>query len=632
VGDRITRRDFLDGVALAVVAGLSPAKMFAGPRSSASAGAASYPPALTGWRGSTPAAYESAHGLRDGRRYALSDQAVEEKYDLVVVGAGICGLAAAYLYRKERPAARVLVLENHDEFGGHARRNEFTVDGRLLVSYGGSESIQSPKSEWSAEARALLGELKVDVDRFERAFDRSLYPGLGLARGVFFTREAFGTDKLVRGDPMRMICDDIPRERLNGRPLAEFIRDFPLTGPQRAKLLALYTEKRDVLAGRTLEWKEAALGKISYREFVKRYWSLDDACANTFQFRSNDYFGRGIDSVAAGEAIAAGYPGGQGLGFSTEDLASPEMDDPYIYHFPDGNASLARLLVRRLIPGIAPGDSMDDIVTARFDYSKLDQATAPVRLRLGSTVVSLGNRADGKEGRVDLGYVREGRLHRVQASRAIYAGYGAMLPYISSEVSAAQKAALAAQVRAPLVYVKVAVRNWQPWVKRGVHEITNPMGFFSRVKLDYPVNLGNYRCSSRPDEPIVLHLVHVPTAPVGSGLDQRAASRVARAQLHAMTFDDFEEHVRDELTRMLGAGGFDARTDIRAITVNRWGHGYAYSPNSLYESGSTGQRSDTAKAAIGRISIAGSDSAWEAYAHAAIDEAARAVNEAMTTL
>jgi spermidine dehydrogenase len=618
----ITRRDFLDGVAMSVAAGLSPAKLLAQQASAAGGG---YPPALTGWRGSTPAAYEIAHAVRDGRHYSLGNQTVEENYDLVVVGAGIGGLSAAHFFRNQRRNGRVLILENHDEFGGHARRNEFTVDGRLLIGYGGSEAIQSPKSEWSKDALGVLRDLHVDVDRFERAFDRTLYPGLGLSRGVFFTREAFGTDKLVRGDPTRMVADDIPANRMNARPIPAFVADYPVTDKQKAQLVALFTAKRDVLAGKSLQQKQALLEATSYRDFIKRYWGLDDTAANTFQNRSHDFFAIGIDGVPAAEAMSTGYPGFQGLGLPADDALAAAMDDPYIYHFPDGNASIARLLVRRLIPGVAPGSSMDDIVTARFDYSKLDQASSPVRLRLNSTVVSLMNRSDGK---VDVGYVRNGTLHRIQTARVIYAGYGSMLPLICPDVAAAQKKALADQVRAPLVYVKVVVRNWQPWVKQGVHEITNAMGFFSRLKLDYPVSLGDYRFPSRPEEPMVLHLVHVPTAPVGSGLDQRAASRVARAKLYALTFEDLERRVRDELTRMLGDAGFDAAQDIRAITVNRWGHGYAYSGNSLYDVDAEAEIAASQKA-IGHISVAGSDAAWMAYAHAAMDEAHRAVAESL---
>ena len=229
-------------------------------------------------------------------------------------------------------------------------------------------------------------------------------------------------------------------------------------------------------------------------------------------------------------------------------------------------------------------------------------------------------------GQVDIGYVAAGSLHRVHAARAVYAGYGMMLPYMCPDIGAKQREALAAGVKAPLVYVNVAVRNWQPWVKRGVHEITNPMGFFSRLKLDYPVSLGSYKCPTKPDEPMLLHLVHVPTVPF-AGLDQRSEWRAARALLYAMPFAEFEKQVRDELTRMLGADGFNADRDIAAITVNRWGHGYAYGINTLFDEEPDPPVYAVAHKKVGNLAIAGSDAAWSAYAHAAIDEAHRAVGE-----
>jgi spermidine dehydrogenase len=500
-------------------------------------------------------------------------------------------------------------------------RNEFNVDGRLVIGYGGSESIQSPRSLWSPVALGLLHKLGVDPQRFDTAFDRTLYPGPGLSRGLFFARESFGTDTLVRGDPLRMVADDIPPDRMNARAAAAFIADYLLSDEQKRPLQALFTEKRDVLAGKTSEEKRKVLAKISYRDYLKQYWSIDDKAADPFQGRSNDFFAIGIDGVPASDAMDAGYPGFQGLGLAASAQAQAEVDEPYIYHFPDGNAAIARLLVRHLIPGAAPGSSMEDIVSARFDYGRLDRRGAPVRLRLMSTATTLLNH----QGMVDVGYVRAGVLHRVRASQAVYAGYGMVLPYFCPDIGESQKTALSAGLKAPLAYVNVAVRNWEPWVRQGVHEITNPMGLFSRVKLDYPVSLGDYRFPSRPQDPMLLHLVHVPTLRMTPGLDMRTAWRAARAQLYALTFDEFELHIRDELGRMLGGAGFDPAKDIRAITVNRWGHGYSYMPNSLFDEPREPAVNVIARQRNGRIAIAGTDAAWNAYAHAAIDEARRAV-------
>jgi spermidine dehydrogenase len=614
--DRITRRDFLNGVALAVGAGLAPIDLLRAQPGRAQV----YPPGVTGMRGSTDASFAVAHRLRDGEKYSIDGLPIDESVELVVVGAGISGLAAAYFYRRRRPDARILLLDNHDDFGGHARRCEMRVDGRLLLGYGGSEAIQSPGSLWSPTALGVLADLGVDLGKFAQAFDQTLYPGLGLSRGILFVREAFGTDRLVTGDPTSMVDDDIPAGKLNARPVAAFIGDFPLPEDSRRKLVALYSESRDLLPGMSVRQKQELLERISYRDFIKKYWGLDDRAANVFQKRSQDFFGIGIDGVPALYAHGTGYPGFQGLGVPRDPEGEAAKDEPYIYHFPDGNASIARLLVRRLIPAVAPGNTMDDIVMAPFDYSALDVASAKTRLRLSSTVVAIANSSGG---RVAVGYVGERGLRRLQASRVIFAGYHTMLPYLAPELKAAQRQALASAVRAPLVYVKVAVRNWEPWVKAGVHEVTNVMGFYSRIKLDYPVSIGNYRFAHTPQDPIGLHLVHVPT-PMVTGADDRAAYRAGRAALLATPFEEFEDRLSDELTRILGASGFDAGRDIAAISVYRWGHGYAYSGNPLY--GSSGPTKAEYRR-FGHVAIANSDAAGDAYAHAAIDEAHRAVDE-----
>jgi len=617
-GDGISRRDFLNGVALAIGTGLAPIEMLR-----AAAGAAAYPPALSGSRGSTDASSEVAHRLRDGQGFSIAGLPIEDTVDLVVVGAGISGLTAAHEYRRRHRRARILILDNHDDFGGHARRCEFRVDGRLLIGYGGSESIQAPASSWSKQALALLTDLGINVDRLGQAFDRALYPGLGLSRGILFVKESFGADKLVTGDPTRMVADDIPPDRLNAREHAAFINDFPLNAESRKGLIALYTESRDVLAGKSRDEKQEILAITSYRDFLTRFWGLDDPAADVFQKRPHDFFAMGIDGVPALDAASTGYPGFQGLDLPVDPEAVAEFEEPYIYHFPDGNASIARLLVRRLIPAAAPGSTMEDIVTAAFDYAQLDTPRARVRLRLNSTVTTLAN-ATGDS--VDVGYMHDRTLKRVRAQRAIHAGYNMMLPYMMSELPSAQRAALSKGVKAPLVYVKLAVRNWEPWVKAGVHEITNPMGFYSRIKLDYPVSLGAYRFARSPREPIGLHLVHVPT-PGNTGLDQRAAWRAGRTIMLDTPFEQYESHAVDELTRFLGPHGFDARRDIAAISVYRWGHGYAYGFNSLYDAQQDPELAVFGHQPVGRVAIANSDAAGSAYAHAAIEQGLRAVDE-----
>jgi spermidine dehydrogenase len=610
----ITRRDFLNGCALAIAAGLTPADQLA-------AQASRYPPALTGLRGHHDGAFETAHALAlEGRNFAANDTPIEERYDLVVVGGGISGLAAAWFYRRASPRARILVLDNHDDFGGHAKRNEFTLDGRLIIGYGGSESIQSPRALWSRVAKGLLRDLGVEVARFDKAFDQGFYSSLGLSRGLFFSREAFGRDELVTGDASSLSADDETRRKSNAKPVAEFVAGFPVSDASKAQLIALYDAARDPMAGKSVAEKRRLLKATSYRDYLIKFCGCSEEAANCFQGRTLGFYGLGADAVPASEARDLGYPGFAGLKLPAGKAAYKE---PYIYHFPDGNASLARLLVRALVPAAAPGKTMDDVVLARFDYGRLDVPGARVRIRLDSTCVNVRNAGD----KVHLAYVRDGTLHRVEGKHTVLACFHMAIPHIMPELPVPQQDALRQNVKAPLVYTNVLLRNWRPWVKLGVHDISAPMSFHSRVKLDFPVSLGGYRHPRNPAEPIALHLVHVPGAP-NQGLDARAQFRHGRMLLLGMTFADFEDRIRDELDRMLGAGGFSSARDIAAITVNRWSHGYSYVANSLYDPDDYEDAVlKPARQRFGRVAIANSDAGGDAYAHLAIDQAARAVRE-----
>ncbi|MGN6747610.1 MAG: NAD(P)/FAD-dependent oxidoreductase, partial [Xanthobacteraceae bacterium] len=508
-------------------------------------------------------------------------------------------------------------LDNHDDFGGHAKRNEFSSGAHTLIGYGGSQSMQSPKTLWSDVAKGLLRDLGVDVSRFDAAFDRTFYSSLGLSRGVFFDRENFGRDALVAGDAL------VSRGAEGGSALTDFIAAMPIADASKRQLLSLYDRERDPLAGKPAEEKAQILKSTSYRDYLIKICGCSEEVANCFQGRPLGFFGLGCDAVAALDLHSFGYPGFAGLGLAAED--HPEWKEPYIYHFPDGNASLVRLLVRSLVPEAAPGHTMDDIVLAGFDYGALDRAGNAVRIRLQSTVIDVRQRGEA----VSIGYVgaRGGAPHRVTAKHAVLACFHMMIPHLAPDLPAAQREALALNVKTPLVYTNVVVRNWQPWLALKVSDIAAPMSFFSHVTLDFPVDLGGYRHPRDPAEPIVLHLEHVPGAP-NSGLDARAQFHIGQAKLLAMTFADFEARIHDQLDRMLGAGGFVGERDIAAITVNRWPHGYGYVANSLFDPDDYDDRVlKLARQPFGRVAIANSDAGGDAYAHLAINEAARAVQD-----
>ena len=628
---QLARRDFLNGVAVTVGGALlSPRDAF-GLGLDEARGAVRYPPGLTGLRGSHDGSFEVAHALRDGSFWDTAGAPADtgESYDLIVVGAGISGLAAAWYFRKAAgPSARILILDNHDDFGGHARRNEFRVGGRTLIGYGGTFAIDSP-APYSAVANGLLAELGVDVSRWARMFERGLYRGLGMSAAIFFDRETFGVDRLVQAPGG--IAEPGGASPGTGRadPLAAFLADAPLSKSAGSDIGRLFKSPGDHLPGLDDEAKKGRLARMSYADFLLKSAGCHPDVLPLFQARPHSLYGLGIDAVSALDAWGLGLPGFAGM--KLESTAGPGMGldarpgprSPFL-HFPDGNATIARLLVQRLIPRAVPGRGADDVAVARVDYARLDQP-GPARLRLESTVVRA--RQASEAAGVEVDYVRSGRLQRVRARSCVLACWSSVIPLLCPELPEAQREALAYATKVPIVYTNVVLRNWNSFRTLRVSQAHCPGSFHTSVGLDLPVHVGSYRPPRRPEEPIVVQMMRTPCQP---GLPAREQHRAGRQELFTSRFDTFEQNVRGQLTRMLGAGGFDATRDILALTVNRWPHGYAYQYNSLWDPfwiDGGPLPCVAARRPFGRIAIANADAAAYAYTDAAIDQAARAIGE-----
>lgn len=617
----ISRRDFLNGVALSLAAGttLSPLEILA----AAEARGLYYPPALTGLRGSHQGSFEVMHGLAmQGKKFARPDRRSDGVYDLVVVGGGISGLAAAKLFRDRSGArSRILVLDNHDDFGGHARRNEFVTGDCTLLCHGGSQSLEAP-GRYSVQSKQLLQDLGIDPQRFYDYFDRNFFDAQGLRPAIYFSAAVYGRDLTLPN------LVDFAAEEQGIDDVEAVISAYPISAASRAALIRLLVDETDYLAPLTQAQKTERLRGMSYVDFLREHVGATDEVVTIMRDSKKGYWGFGWDALSALEAVRMEMPGTYGLGLDIQMRRAEAVEEPYIFHFPDGNASVARLLVRDLVPGTAPGSTMEDIVLAALDYSLLDKTGNDVRIRLNATAVDVAHTADQKH--VDVCYVLNGEVERVRGRHVILACYNHVIPFICTELPAAQREAIEYPEKTPLAYMSIAIRNWRAFKNLGVSHVYQPNApCMYAFGLDFPVSMGGYRYPSSPDEPTVLHGTFAPTFP-DQGLNQRQQHRAGRARMLQMSFDDFEQGIIAQLDGALRGGGFDSARDIAAITVNRWPHGYAYEYNDLYDPPEYEPRNGphiAARAQLGRISIANSDSSAYAFVDGAIDAAARAAAE-----
>jgi len=591
----ITRRDFINGVSYGLAATVAPIDFL----KANNIDPYKYPPALTGIRGNHPGSFDHAHKLAlAGGNYFEEAIDLGESNDLIVVGGGISGLSAAYFYQ-ERTASNqdILILDNHDDFGGHAKRNEFQVDGREMLTYGGSQSIESP-SYYEEVSKKLMADLGIEFQKFYTAYDFDYFKNRGLTSSFFFNKETYGENKIVRNVPNYRY--DI-NHKSNTKPenIKKVVKEMPISGKSKDEFIRLFLGKTDFFPEMTLEEKFYHLENISYEDYLRNYHKVGDEVVGLFHTMLWSLWGVGTESIPAFGAFSDGLPGFTGLGFTDEDDTSePEneiydiftydetiegfmsknevSDEPYIFHFPDGNATIARLLVRKMIPNAISGSTMEDIVTAKADYSQLDLPDQNTKIRLESTVISAKN----VNGGVEVIYVNQGKLYKVSGKKCILACYNGIIPELCPELPKKQKEALKYNVKVPLVWIQVAMKNWHMFANKGISRAISPNSFFNNMYIDFPVSIGDYQYPQTFDEPVVFLMNHVPTRPY-EGLTNREQHRKGRYDILKLSFQDYEDKIIDHLSAMFGSDFKEE--DLAGITVNRWAHGYSYEYNSLFD-------------------------------------------------
>ena len=601
----ISRRDFLQGaaatLALAAVPGCSrdgtparPAREVGG----------------AGLRGQDMNAMKLGHRVRDAADFESGDDS-GEAYDLVVIGAGIAGLSAAHTYNRGRGGnARVLILDNHEEFGGHARRNTFKWAGGELIAHGGTYALEEVEAAPPA-AQALLREIGVDLDRLRGFRDERLYERLGLSRAVFFDPRQHGGDRPVWLD------------KFYDTPYEQFFARAPISERARRDLIELYTTRTNFLAG--VDDRERSLASMSWEGFIRDVMKLGDDVLPFADLYAADLVGLGCDAVSAqkGFDYGPGFFGMGGTGFRDKGGIIQYAYDPS-FRYPDGNHTVARHLLKKLLPAAIEGeDTMEGVFNGCVRRDQLDRPDSRVRLRLGSAAVRVAHDgpADARRG-VVVDYVQGSgeAVRRVRARGAVVAAWGMVAKHIVPELAAPQLRALADYRYCACLYINVLLRNWRPIADVGAYSMQLPGGYCTWMEVADPLSVGSYRPKYHPDSPTVLSMYKYLYQ---RGLPPTEQMQQARRQIQNKPFAAYEREIRSELNLMFGPWGFDAGRDIMAITINRWGHAYNFFPSAPgvtppYESG---------RHQLGRISFAGADAGGIPWTLSAMDEAHRAAHE-----
>ena len=636
----ITRRDFLSGVALGVAAAsIPPLEAIAeGSAVSQSLGQDYYPPTLRGMRGSHPGSFEVMHSMtwQGAKRWPVPTAQTDDTYDLVIVGGGPSGLSAARYFLEARPEARILIIENHDDFGGHAKRNEFHVDGRLLLAGGGASLYMKPHT-FPAHVQRLMHDVGLDFEALDASFDYEEFHRRTKI-GMYFDEGLFGKGILARW-PFALNHNymSIYMERY-GLPddYEAMFRSYPISSESKAQLLALFTdEPAEVIPGVTAEETMVRLVAMTYDEYLRDVRGVNQEVRTLLFGLATGGGNLYSDQVPAIGAVGFDYPmPGKKALFKQLGLPvprPPDMMGTYNKRHPDGLASFARLLVRDMIPEVAPTaierSRQEDILTARFDYSQLDVPGRRLRIRLNGTAVDVRHTADRQY--VDTTYVQGDRAFRVRSRHSILACWNMVIPHICPELSREQKEGLRYFEKMPVCLTQVALRNWRAIDRSGFGHVEVPRGFFSTFVLDNPHTIGDIRASTDPNEPIIVTAAHTPQ-PVGSGSSTiREQFRLRRHVMYRTPYESFEANVIKQMTDIWGPFGFDARRDIAGITVNRWPHGYTfgYMPDEPDLGLLTDPPHVAGRAQHDRISIANSDAGALTSVEVAVDQAHRAVGE-----
>lgn len=686
----ITRRQFLDGVAIGgaglAFAAASPGMTGAEAASLARRGgplplpAGYYPPTSTGITGEPDPVVQrviridglpqptDVHSAAGGPGIKRTTRNIRETYDCVVVGAGVSGLAAAKYYRDRfGPQSTILLLDPLPDFGGHAHRNEFHVQDAttgsdvMMLRNGGAVNLDSPRT-WGNQSGALLDVppteaaldlldyLGVDLNAFPSTSGPGLPGSYGLTGRLLFPREDWG-------------ADSVQRTRFEPNTPAgwtAYVNRLPYSQAAKDAIVRIQTDTTtDWIAakhgpGMSPEERLHLLTTITYTQWLVDYLGAPAEAVAEYQRGSHSLLGAGAQCTSACDNYMLGRPGFSAANLLPDPEAvadagfpgvgrTPQMDNQTGTTlpgraWPDGNASVARLLVSRLVPSTFPGGTpnQENVVTATCDYTQLDRSDHPVRIRLNSFVFQV----KPAERRGDLAKIEyedtvTGEGYFVHAKHVVMACWNRVTAQVVKGLGEQQVADLCYARKVPLIYGRASLNNWRAFADARVSTIS-PRGnslFWDSISLTVGARFGSVYgpTPNTPDQPAVLNFQVVPTGHTTT--PQLGAYEVGRQQLLERSLSDLEASLYDMIGRTVNTqgGDFDPERDIDELMVNRWNYGYAHELTSVWDPSLYGPYADQpqrrGKAPFRNIAIANADCQAFAYFHSAVQEGYRAVGD-----
>lgn len=599
----MSRRDFVNGVLIGSGAALLSAKS---PAAAGSKPALYYAPSGSPWtgyggvgdyrwsNGNTEAVRDAAHGIRD-HLYPDGELPIEETLDLVVIGGGFSGTTAAYEFSKHRKPGQIcLVLENHPIFGGEAKQNEFDVDGHRLVAPQGSNGALAVK-----ESDHITGRYETYVE---------YYRELGMPAHYDLEPLAGGAEKYNlpndHFDPMILEKQFTTGYFFKGHgwakdPIAAGFANTPWAPAVQKELDDFVNNRRDAVSAQTDadRWLDSItyydlLDKLGYGTEVKRYIDPLLGVGN---------FGVCGNAVSAYAAKRLTLPG------TIPSNAQNRFVDVSVVSFPGGNAAILRKMWTRMLPEAISGDgSLGAAAQGNVNFEALDRGGAPLRIRLQSTAVHIRHEGDpATAGYVRVTYVQGGKLHCVRAKAVVMGSGGWVNRNVVGDLPSVHAAAYRQFRYGPVLTANVAVRHWRYFDKLGFTAARWFTGLGWHVCVRRNVAWRPDAPPLTPNSPIVLTL-YIPL--LHPHVDPSVQGMAGRAQLLSTSYADFERQIREQLSEMFAAAGFDARRDIAGIILNRWGHAYsAPAPGFFFGSGKEPAPHDVIRKPYGRIVFAHSE-------------------------